>query len=204
MKHTSEKAQQERRAENHLRVRRISEAGNKLGVQHTVEERRDGKHESDERAGSTDVKQSAGGANGRTQKDERSESSDERRKRNEKRIAGMNMMVATSEKMAQLVGEKNGEKSGGEGQTGEKRGRTLIEKSERAEEFVERDGLILRVGGGELRARGKASTKSQKKQDDGNDKRFAGWTKNRLRVREFAGWQRAPINSRWERVDRKF
>jgi hypothetical protein len=55
----------------------------------------------------------------------------------------------------------------------------------------------LRVSSGELRARGEASTKSQKKQDDGEDKRFAGWTKNRLRVREFAGWQGAPINSGW-------
>ena len=62
----------------------------------------------------------------------------------------------------------------------------------------------MSVRSGELRARGKASTKSQKKQDDGKDKRFAGWAKNRLSVREFAGWQGAPINSGWKRVDRKF
>jgi hypothetical protein len=98
-------------------VRGISETRNKLGVENAVKKRGDGENESDERAGSADVKESAGRADGRTQKDKSAKGSDEGRERNEKRITGVNVMVTASEKMTELVGEKNGEKRSGEGQT---------------------------------------------------------------------------------------
>ena len=173
-------------------------------MENAVKKSGDGENESNEGARSTDVKESAGGANRRTEEDKSAEGSDERRERNKKRIAGVNVMVTAGEKVSELMSKKNDEKRGGERQAGEKRRGTLVEKSESAEEFVERDGLILRVGSGELCACGKAGAKSQKKQNESEDEGPAGWTGNGLRIEKFGGRQRAPISGGWKRVDGKF
>ena len=90
-------------------------------MKNAVEKCRNCEDESDERSGGADVKEGARGANGRTQKNKRAEGSDERRERNEKRIAGANVMMTAGEKMAQFVSEKNRKERSGKGQAGEKR-----------------------------------------------------------------------------------
>ena len=44
-----------------------------------------------------------------------------------------------------------------------------IEERKGANELIERDGLIVRVGGGKLRAGGEASAEREKKQRDGEE-----------------------------------
>ena len=44
-------------------------------------------------------------------------------------------MVAAGEEVAQFVGEKNGQQSGGEGQADKESGGVFVEESEGAEEF---------------------------------------------------------------------
>jgi hypothetical protein len=65
-------------------------------------------------------------------------------------------MVAAGEEVAEFVGEKNGQQSGGEGQADKESGGVFVEQSEGAEEFVERGGLIVRIGDGELSTCGQA------------------------------------------------
>jgi hypothetical protein len=65
-------------------------------------------------------------------------------------------MMAAGEKMAELMGQENGQESGREGKAGKKGYGIFVEQRESAEEFVERDGLIVSIGGGELRAGGEA------------------------------------------------
>lgn len=71
-----------------------------MGVQHTIEEGRNCKSKSDERAGRADIEEGAGGANGRTDHDEGAKGADERRKGNEEGVAGVNVMMAAGEEVA--------------------------------------------------------------------------------------------------------
>ena len=130
----------------------MSKSGNDTRVQHTIEERRDGKNETDERTGGADVEERAVGANGRTHENEGAERANEGREGNEERIAGMYAMAATGEKMSKFVRQKNREQSDGEGQASEKASRILIEELEGGEEIFDGSALVFGVGGGELRA----------------------------------------------------
>jgi len=78
-------------------------------VDDAEDERGNGDQEANERAGSADVEKGTGGANGRTDEDERAERADQRGERNEERIAGMNVVMATREKVAEFVSEQNRE-----------------------------------------------------------------------------------------------
>jgi len=79
-----------------------------MGMQDAVQESGSGEDKANERAGSADVEECAGGANGRAHEDEGAESADEAREGNEEGVAGVNVMVTAGEEMAQFVGEKNG------------------------------------------------------------------------------------------------
>src|SRR6266481_3632581 len=109
MKNRREKMEDERGAENDFVFGGHGEAGNKLGVHDAIDQRGNSDQEADERPRSVDVKERACSANGRTDEDERAERADQRGKGNEKRIAGMNMVVAAGEKMSEFVGEENRE-----------------------------------------------------------------------------------------------
>jgi hypothetical protein len=87
----------------------VGEAGNNFCVQDAVGEGGDGKNKSHERAGSADVEESAGGADGGTNEDECAKRANERREGNEERVAGTNVMVAAGEEMAEFVGQENSE-----------------------------------------------------------------------------------------------
>lgn len=169
-------------------------------MEQTEYERRNGKDKADEGAGGADVEESARGANGGAHEDERAKSADERREGNEERIAGVDAVVAAGEKMAELMGQENGQESGREGQAGEKGYGIFVEQGESAEEFVERDGLIVSVGGGELRAGGEAGAQSKEKKPDGEEERFEGRTREDRDIILDGRWKSAPIRLCWKRI----
>jgi hypothetical protein len=78
-------------------------------------------------------------------------------------------MVAAGEKMAELVGEKNGEQSESKGQACGEAERVLVKKSKRAEKFVEGEGFVPSVGGGELCAGDEASAEGEDEQEASED-----------------------------------
>ena len=98
-------------------ILRHGQAGNKFRVQDAEDERRDGNDETDQGAGSADVKERAGGANRRANQNEGAEGADQCGKRDEKGIAGVDVMVAASEEMAEFVGQQDQEQRQGERQT---------------------------------------------------------------------------------------
>jgi len=141
-------------------------------VEHTIGERGNRQNETYERTRSSDVKECASGANRGTNKNERSKSAHERRKGNEKRVAGANVMMTTGKEMAELMREQDGEQSEGERQAGGKSWWVFVKKGEGAQKLIERNGLILRVGEGELGAGNEAGAKSEEKKNTGKIKRF--------------------------------
>lgn len=78
MKEGVEELEEKRGAEDDAVLRGVgmSDGGNDVGVQYAIEECGDGEAEADERAGSADVEEGAGGANGGTDHDEGAESAD--------------------------------------------------------------------------------------------------------------------------------
>lgn len=169
-------------------------------MEQTEYERGNGEDKADEGAGGADVEERARGANRGTHQDEGAKSADERREGNEERIAGVDAMMAAGEKMAELMGQENGQESGREGQAGEKGYRIFVEKRESAEEFVERDGLIVSVGGGELRAGGEAGAQSKEKKPNGEEERFEGRTRKDRDIILSGRWKSAPIRPCWKRI----
>ena len=86
----------------------VGDGGDEAGMKDAVEKGGDGEDEADQWTGSTNVKESAGGANGRAHEDEGAEGADEGWKGNEERVAGANVMVSAGEVMTEFVGEKDG------------------------------------------------------------------------------------------------
>ncbi len=87
-------------------------------MDNAVNERGNGYEEADKRSRCANVKERASVANGRANEDEGAERADQGRKRNKEWIAGVNMMMAAREKMAQFVDEKNRQQRQSEGKTG--------------------------------------------------------------------------------------
>jgi hypothetical protein len=90
-----------------------------------------------------------------------------------KGISGADMMIAAGEKMAEFMGEKNGEQGEGEREAGSEAGGMLVEKFEGTKKLVGRSGLIVGVGCGELRASGKAGAESEEEEDANDDEHLA-------------------------------
>ena len=83
-------------------------------------------------------------------------------------------MMAAGEKVAEFMGKKNGEQRESEGEARKESGWMLVEEFVGAGELIERRGLTLGVGIGELRAGGKAGAKREQEQDAGEYK-SSGW-----------------------------
>ena len=145
------------------------EAGDELGVEDAEDEREKGDEETDERAGGADVEKRTGGADGGSDEDEGAERADKRGKRNEEGIAGVNVVVATGKKVAELVGEKDGQEGESEGKSGSEGERVAVEEREGAQEFVPRDGFIVGVGDGEVRAGDEAGAKGEEEEGAGDE-----------------------------------
>src|SRR5258705_9243319 len=126
-----------------------------------VDEGGHGNEKADQWARGSDVEEGARGAHGRADEDEGAERADECRKRNEERIAGMNVVMAAREEVAEFVSQENGEESEGEGESGGQGERVAINESEGADEFVPGDGFVVGVGDGEMGAGDEASAESQ-------------------------------------------
>ncbi len=150
MKQRGENSKDQRRAKNDAGVSRIAEARDEFCMEDPVDERRDGNHETHERARCADVEQCPSRSNGRADQNEGAERTDERGEWDEKWIARMNVMVATCEVVAEFVSEQNRQESQREGQPAGEREGLAIEKRQRANELVPGHGLILRIGGGEV------------------------------------------------------
>lgn len=98
------------------------------------------------------------------------------------------------------MSEKDGQESEGERHAGEKSGGILVEKSEGGDEFVERSGLIVGVGDGELSTGSEASAKGEEKEGDGEDEGFEGRAGKNRNVGFGDGRESAPINGGGKRV----
>jgi hypothetical protein len=68
------------------------------------------------------------------------------------------MVMAAGEEMTKFMRQKNRHERQGEREAAQERSRMAIEERKGANELIDRDGLIVRVGGGKLRAGGEAST----------------------------------------------
>jgi hypothetical protein len=113
------------------------------------------------------------------------------------------MMIAAGKEMSELVGEENREKSEGKGEAGSEAKRVFVKESERAEEFVERERLILRIGRGELRAGDEAGTKREEEEDAREEQHFSGRAVGDGGVANAAGRDGAPIDvgrDGWRRI----
>ena len=141
-------------------------------MEHAVGERGNRQNETHERTRSSDVKECASGADRGANQNECAKGAHERRKGNEKRIAGANVMMTAGKEMAELMGEQDGEQSEGERQAGGKSWWVFVKKGEGVEKLIERNGLILRVGESELSAGNQAGAKSEEKKNTGKIKRF--------------------------------
>lgn len=73
----------------------------------------------------------------------------------------MDVVVTAGEIVSKFVREQNGQERQGEGQAADQRERLPIQQRERANEFVPGNGLILCVGGGEVRTRYKTCAERQ-------------------------------------------
>ena len=73
-----------------------------------------------------------------------------------KGIAGVDVMMAAGEIMAELVGQQNRQQSDREGQPGKKQGRMMVGQRKGLKQRVKRRGLIVRIRRGKVRARQQA------------------------------------------------
>src|SRR5260370_38181106 len=110
MENRVQQAEQERSAIDEFGVRGVSEARNKLGMQDAIDKSGNSEDETDERAGSADIKQGAIRADGRADQDEGAERAGQVGEGNEKRGGRANMMIAAGKEIAEVVGEEDGEK----------------------------------------------------------------------------------------------
>ena len=85
----------------------MSDGWDNAGMNDAIDEGGGRENETDEGAGGANIKERASGANGRAYEYEGAESADERGKRNEEGVAGVNVVVAAGEEMAEFVSEEN-------------------------------------------------------------------------------------------------
>ena len=197
MKQAGEETQQERSAEDDVDVRGVRYTGDDPGMENAIDERGDGEDKADKGAGGADIKKGTVRTNGRAHEDESTKSADERREGNEERIAGANVVVAASEKVTELMGEKNGEQSGREREAGEESGGIFVEESEGAEELVDGDGLVVGIGDGELGAGDEASAKREEEECHGEKESLARRVRKSRGVKRVAGKRNAPRGGEW-------
>jgi hypothetical protein len=102
-------------------------------------------------------------------------------------------MIAAGKEMTQFVREKNGEQSESKRQACGESERVFVKKSERAEKFVEREGLVLSVGSSELCAGDEARAKREEEEDTSKNQHLPGRTVGDRGVADAAGGSGAPI-----------
>src|SRR5437016_13607120 len=121
-------------------------------MHHTIDLRRDGEDKAHDGSRGANVKQRTIGAHRRTNQNERAKRAGEVREGNEKRIAGMEVMVAASKKMSQFMSQQNPEQRRRKRKTGQKSGRIFIKEREGPQQLIDGHDLNVRVRHGKLRA----------------------------------------------------
>jgi hypothetical protein len=127
-------------------------------MESSINECRNGENEADKRTRCADIEEGACRTDRGSDENECSKGSDESGSGDEERIAGANMVMAAGEEMTKFMRQKNRHERQGEREAAQERSRMAIEERKGANELIDRDGLIVRVGGGKLRAGGEAST----------------------------------------------
>jgi hypothetical protein len=163
MKDCCKEAQDERNAKNDVGVSGVRKSGNNFGVKNSIQECGNGENEADERARCADIEEGARGPDWGADENERSKSANQRGSWNEERVAGANVVMAASEKMAELMCQEDRHERQGEREAAQEASRMAIEERKGANKLIDRDGLIVRIGGGKLRAGGEASAQREKK-----------------------------------------
>jgi hypothetical protein len=143
MKERSKEAQDERNAEDDIGMGGIRKSGDNFGVENSIQECGNGEYEADERPRCADIEEGARGPDWGADENERSKSTDQCGSGNEKRIAGPNMVMTTSEKMAKLMRQKDRHECQGEREAAQEASRMAIEEREGANKLINRDGLIV-------------------------------------------------------------
>ncbi len=121
----------------------VRKSRDNFGVKNSIQECGNGENEADEWSRCADIEEGARGADWRADENERSKSADQCRSGNEKRIAGANMVMTTSEKMAELMRQKDRHQCQGEREAAQQASRMAIEEREGANKLIDRDGLIV-------------------------------------------------------------
>jgi hypothetical protein len=155
----------------------IGEAGHDFGMQDAEEERGHGDDEADERAGGADVKERSARADRRANHDEGAESADQRWKRNEIGIGGMDVVMAAGEVMAKFVDEEDGEERQRERQATDQCEWMFVEQRECVQKFIEVDGFIFSVSCREVRAGDEASAECDEEKQNREQKSFQRWVR---------------------------
>jgi hypothetical protein len=107
--------------------------------------------------------------------------------------------MTAGKKMAEFVGEKNGEEGQGKRKAADERRGVRVQEFEGLDEFVPGDGLMFGIGDGEMRARDEASTKREEKEQDGEEQGFTRRVIGNGGVVEIGGWADAPTLVDWKR-----
>ena len=143
MKDCCKEAQDERNAEDDVRVGGIRKSGDNFGVKNSIQECGNRENEADERPRCADIEEGARGPDWGADENERSKSANKCGSGNEKRIAGANMVMTTSEKMAELMRQEDRHECQGEREAAKEASRMAIEEREGADKLIDRDGLIV-------------------------------------------------------------
>jgi len=143
MKDCCKETQDERNAEDDVGVSGVRKSRDNFGVKNSIQECGNSENEADERARRADIEQGARGPDWGADEDERSKSANKCGSGNEKRITGANMVMAASEKMAQLMRQEDRHECQGEREAAQEASRMAIEEREGANKLIDRDGLIV-------------------------------------------------------------
>ena len=111
--------------------------------------------------------------------------------------------MTAGEDMAEFMRKQDGKQSEGKRQAGSEGGWMLVEKFEGVEKFVDRNGLILRVGDRKLSAGDEASRESEEKKYAGEIERPRRRTRRNRGVGRFEESNGAPIQvdgNGWRRI----
>ena len=169
MQYGRENVKDQWRAQHEPGVRRIAETWHQLGVEHTIDQRRQRDDKANQWAGCADVEQCAIGADGGADQNEGSQRANQRGEGNEERVAGVNVMMPAGEEVRQLMHQQNSEQSKREWQPGDESSRVLIQQSEIVEKFFEREGFAVSISDRKLRTGDKTGAESHQEETESEE-----------------------------------
>lgn len=119
LKNSGHEFQDERHTEDYVGIGIEIQSGDDASMEYSVSQCGQSEEKAHQRTRGAHIEERATGTNGRADQNEGAESSDQGRSRNEKRIGGINVMMAAGEIMSEFMREKNGQKGKCERQPGQ-------------------------------------------------------------------------------------